>query len=808
MGTFLNDLRHGARSLARHPGLAAISIVALALGIGLTSTMWSIVWGGILRGLPFDHAEQIMHLERARPSHDIQSEPVPMSDFAAWREQQRSFVDLAAWSEGTVNVSGTEGRPERFEGAFITAAAVPLLRVQPLRGRFFTQEDNRPGAAPVAVIGWNIWQNRFGGDPQVIGRTIRANGATREIVGVMPRGFLFPTNAEIWIPLTVDPLAKPWGEGDGLEVMGRLRPDVTRAQALHEFETISGRLAAEHPKENAGVGPVIKPFTEEYIGREPVIMLWTMMAAVFGVLLIACSNVANLLLARAATRTKEVAVRTALGASRWRVASQLLAESLVLATIGAALGIGIAWVGVRWFVNGMADTEPPFWIDIRLDGVVLAFTLGITLLAALLSGLIPAIQATRPNLNEVLKDEGRGTSSLKLGRFSKALVIAELALSGGLLVGAGFMIQSVVQLSHFDYGVPTDGVFTARVGLFPANYPDSASRMRFWHDLEQRMQGIPGQRGVALMTALPGLWGWDQQFAIDGKTYAEDRDYPHTRRTSVTPGWFQTFQLKPVEGRLLTASDIGGALPVAVITRGFASKHLGAGSPIGKRIRLGASDSKDPWLTIVGVIPDVWYDGNSNDQVLGTVVLTPLPQGDYSFISLAVAAPGDPASMAPAVQAAVNAVDPDQPIYFVRTLAQTIQRSGWFYGIFGTLFMAFGGAALFLATIGVYGVVSFSVSRRTQEIGVRMALGAGNRSVLGLFLRQAALQAGVGLALGLVLAFFLAKGIAFVMFQVDVKQPVMYAGVGLVLAATSLLATLIPALRALRVDPVVALRYE
>jgi predicted permease len=808
MGTFLADLRHGGRSLARHPGLAAISIVALALGIGLTTTMWSITWGGILRGLPFEQADQIMHLERTRPSHNIQSDPVPLSDFAAWREQQRSFEDLSAWSEGTVNVSGTEGRPERFEGAFITAAAFPMLRVQPLRGRYFTDADNRPGAPAVAVIGWNIWQNRFGGDSAIIGRTVRANGTTREIVGVMPRGFLFPTNAEIWIPLTVDPLAKPWGDGDGLEVMGRLRPKVTRTQALHEFETICARLATEHPKENAGVGPAIKPFTEEYIGREPILMLWTMMAAVFGVLLIACSNVANLLLARAATRTKEIAVRTALGASRWRVASQLLAESLVLASIGAVLGIGIAWAGVRWFVNGMADTEPPFWIDIRLDGVVLAFTLGITLLAAVLSGLIPAIQATRPNLNEVLKDEGRGTSSLKLGKFSKALVIAELALSGGLLVGAGFMIQSVVQLSHFDYGVPTQGVFTARVGLFESNYPDSASRMRFWRDLEQRLQTLPGQHGVALMTALPGLWGWNEQFALDGKTYAEDRDYPHTRRTSVTPGWFPAFQVKPVEGRVLTEADAGGALPVAVITRGFAHKYYGDGSALGRRIRLGASDTKQPWLTIVGVIPDVWYDGNSNDEVLGTVVLTPFAQGDYRFVSIAVATPGDPASLAPSVQEAVSGVDPDQPIYFVRTLAQAIQRNGWFYSIFGSLFMVFGGAALFLATIGVYGVVSFSVSRRTQEIGVRMALGAGDRSVLGLFLRQAAVQAGVGLALGLVLAFFLAKGISFVMFHVDVKQPVMYLGVGLVLAATSLLATLIPALRALQVDPVVALRYE
>jgi putative ABC transport system permease protein len=332
--------------------------------------------------------------------------------------------------------------------------------------------------------------------------------------------------------------------------------------------------------------------------------------------------------------------------------------------------------------------------------------------------------------------------------------------------------------------------------------------MRFWNNLEQRLEGLPGQRGTALMTVLPGLWGWNENFALEGKTYAEDRDYPATRRVSVTPGWFRTFQVKALEGRTLAAGDIGGTLPVAVVTRGFAQKHFGAEPAIGKRIRLGRSDSKEPWLTIVGVIPDVWYDGNANDRVIGTVVLTPLAQGDYSFVSVAVASQGDPSSMAGPVQVEVSAIDPDQPTYYVRTLAQAIQRSGWFYSIFGSLFMVFGGAALFLATIGVYGVVSFSVSRRTQEIGVRMALGANHQNVLGLFLRQGALQIGVGLALGLVLAFFLAKGLALVMFQVNSQQPLMYLGVALALAVTSLLATFIPARRALGVDPMVALRYE
>jgi putative ABC transport system permease protein len=809
LGTLLTDLRYGLRMLNKHRGLAAISIVALALGLGLTTTMWSIVWGGILRGLPFERADQILFLSRSRPNHGIDRQWMPVSDYSAWREQQHSFEDLAAYSEGTVNVTGVEGRPERFEGAFVTAATFKLLRTQPVLGRLFGEEDNRPGAAPVVIIGSEIWQNKFGGDRAVIGKTIRTNGVTREIIGVMPRGFQFPTNAYLWLPRTVDPLAQPWGQGDQVAVIGRLKDGVTLAQATRDITLISDRLITEHPKENEGVVPLVKPFTEEYIGREPVLMLWTMMAAVFGVLLIACSNVANLLLARAATRTREVAVRTALGASRWRIVSQLLTESFVIAAVGSVIGIGIAWGGVHWFVAEMKQAEPPFWVDIKLDGAVLAFTAGITVVAALVSGIIPALQATGSHINEVLKDESRGASSLRLGRFSRALVVAELALAGGLLVAAGFMIQSVVQLSRFDYGVPTEGVFTARIALFEATYPDSAGRARFWNQLSERLEGLPGRRGSALMTALPGLNGWQQSFAVEGKTYASDRDYPTTRQVAVSPSWFETFGVKAVDGRLFGQGDIGGSLPVAIVSAGFVARHFADQSPIGRRIRMQVEDSNAPWLTIVGVVPEVWFDGNNTGtEALRTVVFTPLGQGDYRFLSMAVTSRGDPMAMAQPAQAAVSGIDPDQPIYFVRTLTQAINRSGWFYSVFGILFMAFGGAALFLATVGVYGVMSFAVSNRTREIGVRMALGASARDVTMMFLRQGGLQALIGLTLGLGFAWLLAKGLGLVLFQVDTRSPLMYAGVTSALAVTCIVANLIPARRAMLVDPVVALRYE
>jgi putative ABC transport system permease protein len=547
--------------------------------------------------------------------------------------------------------------------------------------------------------------------------------------------------------------------------------------------------------------------TQSYIGRGPTTMLWTMMGAVIGVLLIACSNVANLLLARAAIRTKEVAIRTALGASRWRIVSQLLTESLVLSLTGAIIGIGIAWLGVAWFNHQLLQTQPPFWIHIAVDPPILLFVLAVTVLAAAVSGVVPALQATRTSIHDVLKDESRGSSSLRIGKFSKALVVFELALAGGLLVGAGFMIQSVVQRSRFNYGVNTHNVFTARVGLFETNYPDSASRVRFWKDVETRVQALPGQNGMALMSSLPGLGGNGGNFAVEGKTYQNDREYPETRWAAVSPSFFRLFKLEATDGRVLTDGDDGTTQPVAVVSRNFAKEHFGGQSPIGRRIRWGVSESTSPWMTIVGVVPDVWLDG-TDDTPTRTAVFTPIYQGDWRFLSIAVASSGPPMNFAKPVSEAVAAIDADQPTYFVRTLDEAIDANGWFYSTFGNLFASFGAAALFLAMIGVYGVMSFAVSRRTQEIGVRMALGAGRRDVLRLFMRQGTLQIVIGLLLGVGLAYAMAQGLSAVMFQVDVKNVLMYAGVSGALALTGLVAILIPSMRATKVDPLQALRYD
>lgn len=807
--SFLADLRQGARMLVKYPGLTVIAVVALALGIGLTATMFSIVWGAFLRGLPIEGGDRLVHILRTRPSQQVERDGVPASDLAAWREGQHSFTDLGGFGEGTVNVSGPEGQPERFDGGYISPSVFPIVGVAPLMGRAFTEEEGKQGAAPVVVLGWGIWQRRFAGDPAIIGKTMRVNGVTREIIGVMPEGFEFPANSKLWLPRVADPLAQPWGDGEHFNVIGRLKPGVTIDAAQQDLVAIAKRLGTEHVKENEGVSPMVKEFTDLYVDSEPRAMLWTMLAAVFGVFLIACTNVANLLVARAAVRTREVAIRTALGASRWQIVTQHLAESLMLSLIGGVLGTGIAWYGCKLFMDSIRDTEPPYWIQIHLDAGVLAFVVGITVVAAVVSGLVPALQATRGSLYDVLKDEARGSSSLRLGRFSRTLVMVELALAGGLLVGAGFMIQSVVQRAHFDYGVPTGNTFTARLGLFEATYPDSTSRKRFWLELDRRLGELPNTRGAAISTTLPGLGAWSDRFGVEGKTYAQDWDYPETRFIAVTPGWFPAFKLAPLEGRLLGPGDDQAGMPVTVVSKAFATRYFGQESALGKRVRIGDSKSKEPWRTIVGVVPDVASDGTDTKHQLGTTLYVPVQQGNYQFLSVAVVASGsDPMALQKTVEGVVSGIDPDQPIYWARTLDQAIYQQGWFYEVFGALFVAFGGAALFLATVGVYGVVSFGVAQRTREVGVRMALGAGSQDVLGLFLKQGAVQVAVGLTVGLVLAFFLGKGLGLVLFRVNTANPLMYAGVNVVLALTCLAAIFLPARRALKVDPIVALRYE
>ncbi|MEE8520079.1 MAG: ABC transporter permease [Gemmatimonadota bacterium] len=811
MDSIIQDIRYGLRMLVKNPGIAVISILAFTLGIGLTTTMFSIVYGAIYRGLPFEEPRELMHLERNNLPEDIESMEVTIHDFIDWREQQTTFEDLTAFYNRSSYLAGSEGRPERYTGAFLSANFLGQLGVQPLIGRGFREGEDSPAAEPVMLISYGVWRDRYAADPDIVGVTARLNGETMTIVGVMPEGFEFPLDNQLWTPLRMNHLEIERGEGITLEVYGRLKDGYTQDMAQAEFSAIASRLALEYPESNEGIGAIIKPYTDEFIGEQPRQLLQFMLLAVFLVLLVACANVANLLLSRAAVRTKEVAIRSAMGASRSRVVMQLLAEAFAIAAVGGVIGIGLGWLGVKAFNWAIVDANPPFWIDIKIDPVAVIFVLGLVLVSSLVAGIVPALQASGANVNEVLKDESRGSSSLHIGKVSKGLVVLELALSFGLLVSAGLMVKSVVNAANVEYGFNTESVFTARLGLPVAAYPDSLSQTQFYDELQPRLEARFGSGNVTLARTFPALGSQGRRFALEGETYERDQDYPETNWVRITPGYFETFGVSIRQGRDFTQQDNPTSLPVAIVNESFAASLFPDESPLGRRIRLGDSDTEEPWLTIVGVAPDMYLDGpNVDDEDYDPEgVYTPFHQNPDEWVGVAInVAGGDPLAITPEVRDIVASVDDNMPIYFVDSLGGWLDQSTWFVRVFGTIFMIFGGVALFLASVGLYGVMAFSVRQRTKEMGIRMALGAEGRDVMRLIVRQGLVQLAIGLVLGLGLAALLSRGMDIILFGVEPLDPMTFISIAIVLIGTGLLASFVPARRATRVDPVIALRYE
>lgn len=800
------DVRYALRMLLKHPAVSGLAVGALGLGIGLTAVMFSIVYGALMRGLPFENGDRIVALQRANPSIGADQMGVSIHDYLDWRDQQRSsFTHLAAHYEGTVNVRWAD-EPERFDGAFVTASTFPALGVQALVGRTFTEEEDEPGAPATVILSHRLWMERFGGDPGALGQVVKVNGEQAEIIGVMPETFAFPAGQDVWVPLRMDALAIPRNEGTWLSVLGVLAEGRDVDAAMLEMTGIARRLAEEYPETNGGVVPVIRPYQELAIGTEAIALLYTMLAAVSLVLLIACANVANLLLARAAQRTREVGVRTALGASRWRVITQLVVEALALAGVAATLGTGIAWIGVGLFDRAIAPTNPPFFMRFAVDAPILLFIVGAATVSAMIAGGIPALKASGMDVSEVLKDESRGSSSLRIGRLSKFLVVGEIAMSVGLLVAAGLMTKSITTLRDYDYGFDPDALFTTRLGLFEAEFPDTLARRAFYRDLERQVREIPGVRHAALGSLLPG-WGAGQSpITVEGRSYAEERDYPFARSGQITPGYFEAVGVELAEGRDFTAFDEPGSDPVAIVNRSFAATHFTGESALGRRFRPGRETG--PWLTVVGVVPDLFMEGVGNPQGDPAGYYRPIAQSDAQFMSVLARGPADPMTLTEPVRDAVGRVHADTPVYYSATLTERIEEDTWFYNVFGTLFVVFGVVALFLAAVGLYGVMSFSVARRTSEVGIRMALGASQGQVLSLILRQGVEQIAIGLVLGLGLAVLISRALRVALFEVSPNDPMVFLSIVGLLAVTGVAATLVPARRATRADPSSALRYE
>ncbi len=811
MTSLISDLHFGLRMLLKTPTLSLLAIITIGLGVGLTTHTFSSVYGTILRGVPVPGEERLTFIGENRLELGITQMEMSVHDFEDLRAQQTSFEDVAAFYQGTVNIAGDESPPERFAGAYVSANALSHLGVEPFDGRTFREGEDAPGASPTIILGHHVWENRFGSDPAIVGKFIRVNGVTAEIIGVMPPGFRFPFLEDVWLTHRIDRAGLPRGEGEDLDAFGRLREGISLDAARAELSAIGAGLARTYPESNEGIGMIASPYEERFMPPEIQAVLWVMLAATFGVLLIACVNVANLLMARASVRSKEVAIRTALGASRWRVVRQLLMESLVLVVLGGALGLILAYVGLQPYRAAVAGIYKPYWIDFPMDGPVLLFSLLVTAVAAIAAGVLPAVRASGIEPGETLKDESRGSSSLRLGRLSTFLVISEITVSCALLVGAGFMVKSVINLKNVELGFETDGVLAGRVGLFETDYPDPETRDQFFTLLKERLEAEPRVQAAAVGSSLPGLGGPRYFLSVEGEAYPTDRDHPAVLTTTVSTGYFDVFGVRLAEGRDFDAVEtrIGGD-PVAIVNRSFAESYLGGSGAIGRRIRLGISNSTRRWRRVVGVVPDMHVGGNvggiGDDQERPERIF--LPQGalDQSFMSLAIRTSGPPSVMAPSVRSMVAELDPNLPVYDLLAMDQAIEESTWAFGLFGSLFSIFGAVALFLACVGLYGVMAFWVSQRRLEMGIRMALGAEAKTLVRMVVVKGGKQLLIGISAGILLGFLMARSMSVILYGVETGDPTVYLLIVLTLAGTGLLACFLPARSATRADPLDALR--
>jgi putative ABC transport system permease protein len=810
MQNFLQDVRYGLRGLWKRPGFTAVALITLALGIGANAAIFSVVNAVLLKPLQFREPERLAILwEDASFVGFPRNTPAP-ANYADWKNQAQSFEDVAATQESSLNLTG-DGEPERVPTRRVTYNFFSVLGVQPLLGRGFLPEEDRPQGNKVAVLSYPLWQSRYGGDRSILNRTILLDGEPHTVVGVMPAGFQWlDTEERLWVPLALDSEELANRGGHYLTVIARLKPGVSMGQAQAEMNAIMARIAKDHPEETARgkLGAIVMPLHEQLAGdaRRPLMVL---LIAVAFVLLIACANIASLLLARAAGRRREIAVRTALGASRMRIVRQLLTESLLLSIFGGICGLVLAIWSFGFFENlipeGMKQST-----NLKLDGKVLLFALATSVITGIVFGLIPALQAAGVDLNESLKQSGgrSGATGMKL---RSGMIVFEVSLSLVLLVGAVLLIQTLFQLFNQYSVLAPQQVLTMRTPLPRSKYDGPAKRNAFYQNVLQRVENIPGVVSAGYATAIPLTWkgGTSGVFPEGTGEPVPGVSYDAIHR-QVSANYLQTMSIPLRKGRYFGAQDNEHGMPVAIVNETMAREYWPNGDAVGRRFTLGVPDDEEPWFTIVGVVADVRQMGI--DVPVKSEMYLPYAQiTQYAFYAprdLVLRTTGDPMSVTGAVREAVRAVDPDQPISNVATMEEVLGQEASQRRVGMILLTAFAVLALLLASLGIYGVLAYFVAQHRNEIGVRLALGATPARILLLVLQKGMKLTLLGVAIGLAASFALTRLMTSLLFGVKAIDPLTFAAVPVVLAVVALLACWIPARRAAKVDPMVALRYE
>ena len=806
MDAILQDLRYAARTLAKNPGFAALTIACLALGIGVNSTIFSVVDTVAIRPLPFGDPERLAELATTHQANGIDRGNVSYLDLQDWRSRTRAFAQIAAVSGRSLTLSDGD-EPERFDGATVTWNMFPMLGIQPVLGRQIRADEDTPGGARVVLLSHGVWQRRYASDPTIIGRAITVNGNAHTVIGVMPPKFQFPERAQLWIPQVPIEHASP-RTARSLVVMARLKPGVSFDEGRRDIMAVGAQLAAEQ-RDDQGWGANAVKLRDSLMPSDITLIVMTMMGAVSLVLLIACANVANLLLARATVRQREIAVRSALGAGRGRIVRQLLTESILIAIAAAPLGVAIAYIGLQWLTASMPpQNQAPYYVDWTMNSRVVFYTVVIAVLTGLVFGLAPALQAAKTNLQDALKDGGRGSAGGLRNRLRSSLVVVEIALALVLLVGASLFVRSFLNLQDAKTGIETASLMTLRFYMPGDQYESEDAMVRRVDDIVRRVEALPGVVSGFASNMVPLASGGSEGGIVpEGVTITPGQE-PSSSYFGVTPHMLQTLNLPLVAGRDFTDAEGQGRSGVAIVNGVFAKRMWPNRSDvIGQRFRL-LDDARSQWITVIGVVSDFRLFSVRDGKPSPYAFLSyPHDPARNTGLTVRVAG-GAPTAITGAIRQEIRKADPTLPLFNIQTGEEARFNSYWQFRLFGWMFSIFGAIALALASIGVYGVLSYAVSQRTQEIGVRMALGASRQNVFALIVAHGAKLAGIGIICGVVGAAAVTRVVASLLYNVTATDPLSFLGTAAFLGLVALLASYIPARRATSVDPMIALRAE